>query len=717
MDLQPKTICDYCGLPAGGSVAGDGPQYCCYGCRLAARITQSRGADGENKLTLTLLGVAVFLSMNVMVVNWMLYGRDVFDPSGMHESVIAATTISIFQYLSLLLSAPVIVILGWPIARDSVVALRGGRVNSDALIVMGVAAAFVLSYVNVLRSEGGTYFDTACMILVLFTAGRYLEAGAKLRAAASLSALDKLLPERAKVVRDGVVTVLPIESVRVGDIIELTPGAAAPVDGVIVANASAFDERLITGESQPRHKTVGDMVFAGTLNGGGCVRFRAEAVGDDTALARIKALLMESRRSEGQFQRLADRMASVLVPAVTVAAIVVTIWTTRKSGFDEGVMRGLSMLLIACPCALGLATPLAVWAALNRAAQKQSLIRNVEALERLAAVRTIFFDKTGTLTESDAQVREVLTADESAAAQGVILAKVGGLCSQTHHHYAAAIQRFCAERQAAINPVDGATTTGGLGVEGVDRSTREPVYLGSAAYMQNRGQEFGEAFRRIVDRHIESGDAVACVGWGGWVRGVFTFDEVVRPRARETLDLLRRDGFDVFVLTGDHRRRAELLSRRLGVAVEGPLLPDQKVDRIRAVPAKKRGVMMVGDGLNDAPALAVADVGVAMACGADVSRETADICLLSSDLSTLPWLVDLSRRTVRIIRGNLAWAFAYNAIGLGLAASGRLTPLFSALAMVASSTLVVANSMRLLREPADQEASDLPRGAEWEAAA
>jgi len=713
-----ETLCDYCGLPVPGpSSAHNEPAYCCYGCRLAARITRSRGAEGENKLTLTLLGIAIFLSMNVMVVNWMLYGQEVFNPGGAPPTALAATTISIFQYLSLMLTAPVLVILGWPIARDSIVALRTGIVNSDALIVLGVAAAFVLSYINVLRGHGGTYFDTVCMILVLFTAGRYLEAGAKLRATESLKSLDTLLPGHARVVRGDEIELVATDVVEIGDVVEIQPGARSPVDGVVIANTSMFDEQLVTGESQPRFKDIGDHVYAGAMNGGGCVRLRAIAVRADTVLAGIKELLIEARRSKGHFQRMADRVAAILTPAITVGAIAVAVWTTRTTGFDDGVMRGLSMLLIACPCALGLATPLAVWASLNRAASRQALIRNVCALERLANVRTVFFDKTGTLTEGDARVRNVIADDGAPDSMRRALAIAAGLGGQTNHHFAAAIGRYADDQGIRAISIDNAVTTPGMGVEGVTHDGETAVYLGSLAYLRQRGIGIAEQGQHAIDVCIGAGDAISCVGWDGQVRAAFTFDESLKPQAVETIAVLQRHGFRVSVLTGDHQRRAELLSERLGIAVEGPLLPAEKADRVRSASTKSGGVLMIGDGINDAPALAAADVGVALACGADVSREAADICLLNSDLATLPWLVDLSRRTVRTIRGNLIWAFAYNVVGLGLAATGRLTPLFSALAMVASSTLVVANSMRLMREPGGEATESVPVQSELEVAA
>ena len=715
-DQQTKT-CDYCGLPAPAEGRLDSrPAYCCYGCRLAARITASRGEDGENKLTLTLLGVAVFLSMNVMVVNWMLYGQEVFNPTGTLSTPMAATTVAVFRYLSLLLTVPVLLILGWPIARDSTAALRRGRLNADVLIVLGVVAAFVHSYINVLRGEGSTYFDTVCMILVLFTAGRYLEAGAKLRATRSLDALDTLLPDQARVLRNEAVERIPVASVRPGDIVEVTAGARAPVDGVVISGSSDFDQQMITGESKPVAKHPGDTVYAATLSGCGCVRLRATATADDTVLAGIKDLLLEARRSRGHFQRLADRVAAVLTPAVALGALCVTLWTGWSGGLNQGVMRGLSMLLIACPCALGLATPLAVWAALNRAAGRNALVRNVSALERLATVRTVFFDKTGTLTDGTVRVRHAATADGPTSMDADVLSTVGGLCTKSDHPYATAIAAYAARRQVALNEFDDIITTPGMGVSGRTGADRHQVHLGSTTYMGQHGLTAPPAIRSFVERSESAGYPVSCAGWGARVRAAFAFDETLKPQAARTIADLQQRGLTVSVLTGDHRHRAERLARQLGIDVQGPLLPAEKVDRVRSASAKSGAVLMVGDGINDAPALAAADVGVALACGADVARETADICLLSSDLATLPWLIDLSRRTVRTIRGNLAWAFVYNVVGLELAATGRLTPLFSALAMVASSTLVVTNSMRLMRDRGECRPA-LPAQPKLEAAA
>ncbi len=699
--------CDYCGLPipTRREVAGAaGPLYCCYGCSLAASITRGRGEAGRATLALTRLGLAILLTMNVMVFSTFLYGQEVYHPAGQPLSDAQSGAAAIFRYLCLLFTIPVLLLLGWPIVANAWRDLRRGRVNVDLLIALGVAAAFALSYVSTLRGDGAFYFDTACMILVLVTLGKYLEAVGRLRTSDAIRRLESLLPDEAFVVVDGEHRTLPRSDVRCGDRLCIRPGARVPADGVVLEGASHVDERTITGEAEPRLRRAGDPVYAGAINGDGTLYVRTTAAGEGTVLSGIAAMLGTARATRGRYQRIGDRLAAILVPLVAVIAIVAAALAARAGGAERAILTGLAVLLISCPCALGLATPMALWVALGRAARRGVLVRDVESLERLAVARTVLFDKTGTLTTGASRIESFDVANDAkdGPQRMEVLAAAAGLARASQHHLCRAIERFA--QSHGVVPADAVNvqTVIGRGASGELADSHRMALLGSPDWMTERGQAWPHTLSETVRDMMDQGRTLTCLALDRAVRGVFSFDEELRPSAAATLNALRTAGRSVQVLTGDHGRRGERLAESLAVDVRSGLLPADKIEHVRHIPAAARPVVMVGDGVNDAPALAAADVGIAMACGADVTRESADICLLGDDPAAVPWTIDLARRTVRTIRQNFAWAFAYNGVGIALAATGRLSPVFAAIAMVVSSLLVIANSSRL---GSDQEGS------------
>jgi heavy metal translocating P-type ATPase len=399
--------------------------------------------------------------------------------------------------------------------------------------------------------------------------------------------------------------------------------------------------------------------------------------------------------TRGHYQRLADRTAEIFVPLVVIFAIVMVGWNLRMRSFDEALLRGLSILLIACPCALGLATPLSVWTALSRAAAAGALFRDVTALERLAKVRTVFFDKTGTLTTGSAEVVDHYVANGDTGGDDELLSVAAGLAEGAAHHLAAGVADYVKRREIAPRKLTNLQTIAGRGITGRSQQGDCELAMGSVAFMTDRSMTCDDPLQETLDGIASEGASLTCIGWSNRVRGVFRFREHLRDEAAAALHMLRDRGIAVAILTGDHAARGKQIAADFGVPVEAQLLPADKIARIAATPAGSRPVAMVGDGINDAPALATADVGIAMGCGADIARENADLCLVRDDLAVLPWLVDLSRRTVRVIRGNLCWSFSYNIVGLWLAATGRLSPVFAAGAMVASSLFVLFNSLRL----------------------
>ncbi|MCG3126469.1 MAG: putative copper-exporting P-type ATPase V [Phycisphaerae bacterium] len=692
-------FCDYCGLPlaraaARSTAAHAQPAYCCYGCTLAAAITRGRGEAGQATLTLTRLGAAILLAMNVSAFSTFIYSQQAYAGGAPPADSAAHATELIFRYLSLFFSIGVMLLLGWPILANALRELRGRRFNTDLLIAIGVLAAFVYSYVAVLRGAGALYFEVACMTLVLVTLGRYLEATGKIRTTAALSELEALLPDTVVRVVEGARQTIRIGEIRIGDLVLVQAGARIPVDGQVADGQASVDQQTLTGESEPQFRGPGDRVLAGTLNLDGLLTIRATAAGDHSVMSGVIALLHEARLSRGFYQRIADRISTIFVPLVVVIAAV-SAGFAASAGVDVAIMRGLSVLLISCPCALGVATPMALWIALGRAARRGLLFRDMLALERLALVRRVVFDKTGTLTTGQPQVAEFRVLPGRLSTQHT-LALAGSLAQSVTHPLCAGVSRYVAARDIALPPLADVRAVAGMGVVG--RSPADAALgLGSPALMDACGFRFDPGLRQFVDQLVTSGQTVVCIGAETSVEAVFGFSEHLRPETPAMIRQLRREGIDLLVLTGDHAGRATRLAAELDVPVEAGLLPQDKIRRIRELRRDGRVVAMVGDGVNDAPALAAADVGIAMGQGAEVSRESSDVCLVRDDLSAVPWAIDLARRTVSTIRQNLFWAFIYNVVGIGLAATGRLNPIFAAAAMVVSSLCVVGNSLRLGR--------------------
>lgn len=702
--------CSFCHLPiptAGRAAQGEGPLFCCYGCRLAAQITLSRGEAGQVNWMLTRLGLCAFLTMTVMMFSMYLYRQEAagsMAPPGADDSAAVASQLAgLMRYLCLLFATPVFLLLGLPVLGAAVEQGRRGVWSTDALVVLGVGAAFVYSYVATLTDRGATYYETGCVILVFITLGRWLEAQGKLRASEAVASLQSLFPDRVEVCRgDETLTLTPCD-VRRDDLLRVPAGGRIAADGRIETGRAHVDESLVTGESTPVVRERGDVVRAGTLCLDGGLTVRATAVGAASTLGRLIELLEQARRSRSRYERLADRVATAFIPLTAVLAVVGGGFGWRRGGVDDAIMTALAVLLIACPCALGIATPTAVWSALGLAARRGVLFRDGTTLEKLAGVRAICLDKTGTLTTGTPAVGAVMLDGDGDAA----LQRAAGLAGTSTHALAAGIRAYAADRDTSAASFEDVRTLAGRGLlghcdAGVCAQTPTTVAMGNLRLMEEQSLALEGALAAAVQRARDAARSFACIGWTGRVRGVFEFVESLRPEARSALAELRGLVSRVCVLTGDHAGRGDDIARALETETESELTPQDKLARLRSLRESVGPVAMVGDGLNDAPALAAADVGLAMGCGADLSREHAGVCLLSNDLAALPWSVRLARRTVRTIRANLFWAFVYNVIGIGLAMTGRLSPVFAAAAMVVSSAMVVTNSLRLSRDPPPQ---------------
>jgi Cu+-exporting ATPase len=557
-------------------------------------------------------------------------------------------------------------------------ALRGGAANMDVLVSVGTAAAWGLSLWRWSRGEHHLYFESAASVVALVRLGKFMEHGARQRTVAALQALRDLTPLVARVVRgDSEVSVAP-ETVGRGELVVVRPGETIPVDGRVEDGRSSVDESLLTGESRPVPKAVGDLVSGGSRNGNGLLRIRVEAVGSETLLARIVARVEDAMSTKARVQATVDRVSAVFVPVVMGLSLVTALgalwWGT---GLEEAVVRGVSVLVIACPCALGLATPAALWVGTGRAARAGILVRDALALEAAALVDTVVFDKTGTLTEGKPALRG-FTVDDPA------LRLVAALEVGSDHPLAKAVLAAAAERGLQLPPATDVRAVPGRGLEGVVEGRAVSVLAAAHA--------------AALGLPVPQGGTASVVLVDGAVAGILHFEDAVRPTSRAAVQSLLGSGIRVVLLSGDRRAAAEAVAGELGITeVHAEVAPEGKADVVAALQAAGGKVAMVGDGLNDAPALAVADVGFAMGSGTEVARATAGVTLMRPDPRLVAETLDLARATVAKIHQNLFWAFVYNVIGIPLAAFGYLSPSLAGAAMALSSVSVVTNALLLGR--------------------
>ncbi len=694
-------VCDYChlSLPAGIPLT-DAPAYCCFGCRLAAEITHARGQQGALHWTMARLGLAIFLSINVMMFTMALWTNELSDARATGSGPLAASLADLFRYLCLLLSLPVLMLLGGPLWENALRMSRRDMAAADVLILLGVFASYLYSAISVVRGAGHVYFEVGCVVLVMVTLGRWLEANGKLKTTEALDALEKLLPDKVRRIDEqGHEVWTPLKEIQPGDRLRIIAGERIATDGRIESGCAAIDQQMLTGESHPETKSAGQDVLGGSLNLDGDLVVRVTSKPHSGTLARLIELVRTARLNKGRYQRLSERVARWFLSGVILVALATFAWHGLNRGIDDGVLNALAVLLIACPCALGLATPMATWTALGTATRAGVLFRNGEALERLAAVRALRFDKTGTLTTGTPRLTHFDV--ESNDQRDEVLRRASFLARASNHLSSNAIVGFTAAhgisspREPQSSPGPEVATAAGRGVSARFDSETQPTYLGSIRWLGELGCRLGPHLQLIVDAANNAGVSYSVVGWGGRIRGLFQFDETLRPEAASALASSRALGLNVAVLTGDSVARGEAVARALNVPVVAELLPEQKVMELAIAREAFGPTAMVGDGINDAPALAASELGIALGCGADVTRESAGVCILSNDLLCVPWAVSLARQSVRIMRQNLFWAFAYNTVGIALAAVGLLNPAFAAAAMVVSSSLVVSNSLRL----------------------
>ncbi len=660
--------------------------------------------QGVSAQAMLRLGLGVFFTMNVMVFTMALWSEDLY-PVNSFTNPLAVTLRGVFRWATFLFALPVLYLLGGPIAQGVGQSLKRRVLTTDLLILAGIIAAYCYSIVSVLRGTGHVYFEVGAMVMVFVSIGRWLEAKGKHRAGTSLDKLIQLLPEKVrKKVPYGEFQQINRNEIRTGDIVRVLPGERFPVDGIVTCGRALVDEQIVTGESVQAVKSPGSPVYAGTLNFDGDITIEVTASDGKETLSRIIDMVRLARAAKGRHERLADRVAFFFIPLVCFIAVTAGWWHATESGINQGILTALSVVLIACPCALGMATPMAVWAALGRAAQAGLLFRSGVVLEKMAELQFACFDKTGTLTTGVPSNCHLIIA--SGIDQSQILAVALTLTSGSNHILSREIAGFVSKHSPGLTQLSSSPIESWPG-QGLSCQTAElgTAFLGSQSFFEERNfVTHPELACRL--QHYPLHQQIY-VGWDGSTKGVFLMAEQFRPEVVQALEECRRLGLEIHLLSGDLQQRVIPIGNLLGIHSRGSLLPADKAITLENL--KKSGrVAMIGDGLNDAPALATADVGVALGCGADVSRDAAGVCLLSDDLRRFPWAVGLARDTLKVVRQNLFWAFIYNACGIGLAVCGRLNPIWAALAMALSSILVIGNSLRLGRYPDLPELPDAP---------
>jgi len=598
------------------------------------------------------------------------------------------------RWSAFVLTLPVLLGAGLPILASGIARARRGSANMDTLIALGTLTAFAFSSVHLLIG-GEVYFDSAVVIITFIVLGRFFEARATARASGAIRKLLELGASEARVLIDGDERLLAVERVRLGALVLVRPGEKIPLDGDIVDGRSSVDEAMLTGESLPIEKCVGERVTGATVNLDGALTVRVTAVGRDSALAQIVRLVRSAQETKAPIQRLADRIAAIFVPIVLVlAALTFLGWWLLAGDASGGLVAAVAVLIIACPCAMGLATPTAIMVGTGRGAALGVLIKGGDVLEASRRIDTVVFDKTGTLTTGKMTLRDVVSSDGEDP--DVVLARAAGVEASSEHPIGAAIVAGARERAIAIPAATDFTSTSGHGVSAALGELI--VTVGRRKLMHERDLELPSRLEASAGVLEQSGLTAVFVGWDGRVRGVLGVGDTVRPEAAVVVAALQRMGAEVAMITGDNRHAAHAVATAVGIdRVLAEVLPHDKVAEVSRLQAQGRAVAMVGDGINDAPALVQADLGVAIGGGTDIAIESADITLMSSDLHGVTTALALSRRTLRTIRQNLGWAFGYNIAAIPLAATGILPPIVAGATMAFSSISVVTNSLRLFR--------------------
>ncbi|WP_193550787.1 heavy metal translocating P-type ATPase [Salicibibacter kimchii] len=593
------------------------------------------------------------------------------------------------------LATPVQFYIGWQFYVGAYKSLKSGGANMDVLVALGTSAAYFYSLYEAFRTIGNPgymphlYFETSAVIITLILFGKYLEASAKNRTTHALSSLLNLQAKEARVIRNGEEMMMPVEDVVVGDRLVVKPGEKIPVDGRLVKGRTSIDESMITGESIPVEKDVDFSLIGSTINKNGAIEMEATKVGKDTALASIVKVVEDAQGSKAPIQRMADIVSGYFVPIVVVVAILTfTVWITfvQPGQMAPALVASIAVLVIACPCALGLATPTSIMVGTGKAAETGILFKGGEHLERTHELNAIVLDKTGTITKGKPEVTN-FTGDAEAL-QLLASAEKG-----SEHPLAEAILAYATEQGVDLVDVDDFNAIAGHGIEAT--ISGQHILVGNRKLMQDTQVDVGAAEQALVDYEVD-GKTAMLMAVDGTYRGIVAVADTIKETAPQAISALKENGLDVIMLTGDNERTAQAIARQIGIdQVIAQVLPEEKADKVKDIQLEGKKVAMVGDGVNDAPALAVADIGIAIGTGTEVAIEAADVTILGGELLLIPKAIKISHATIRNIRQNLFWAFGYNTAGIPVAAVGLLAPWVAGAAMALSSVSVVSNALRL----------------------
>jgi P-type Cu+ transporter len=671
--------------------------FCSQGCRSTFLAPEHQLRQMRGRIALALGGVLALAVLRATAFLALAAG----------VSLLSWTPVAQLPWLTwgmwlFLLTTPVQLIGGWSFYTGAWVALRRRVLNMDVLIALGTSVAYFYSVFVVFApqllpvgvDERNVYFEVSAVVIAFVLLGKYMEEIIKQRSSAAVRRLLDLQPATAIVIRNGEEMVLPVAAVRRGDVVVVRPGDTVPADGVVLDGQSSVDEALITGESLPVSKKVGSDLIGGTVNGQGLLRFEATRVGADTALAQIIRIVEEAQASSAPVQRLADRVTAWFVPVVVVVACLTLVLWTLAGNFSAGLLAFIAVLVISCPCALGIATPAALMVGVGKGAQLGILIRSGAVLERVEQLTTVVFDKTGTLTRG----KPALTAVVAVAGESKerVLQLAASLEYGSEHPLAMALRDAAAAQELELLPIEDFRARIGEGVMADVRG--QPFWLGNRQLAARFVPHLNAAVQRPLLELEAGGSTGLLLGQGHAVLGVLGVADTVRPEAREVVEALRRRGIQVVMLSGDHRSTAQAIAGQLGITeVMAEVRPGDKAATIQTLQQAGQVVAMVGDGVNDAPALATADIGIAIGTGSDVAKEAGDVLLLGNDLQGVVTALGLSRATMRKIRQNLFWAFIYNSLGIPIAAIGWLNPMIAGAAMALSSLSVIINSALLNR--------------------
>ncbi|HQD31375.1 MAG TPA: heavy metal translocating P-type ATPase [Clostridiales bacterium] len=603
------------------------------------------------------------------------------------------------EYFQLIVATPVQFIIGFRFYKNAYRALRSGSANMDVLIAMGTTAAYFYSIYNAFFAphEGmmkELYFESSAVIITLILFGKYLEAVAKGRTSEAIKKLMGLQAKTARVIRDGREEDIPIEEVVPGDVIVVRPGEKIPVDGRILEGDSAVDESMLTGESLPVEKTAGDHVVGATINRFGTFRLEATRVGKDTVLSQIIKMVEDAQGSKSPIQKIADRVSGVFVPVVLAIALVTLLaWYLIAGDLTGGIVSAVSVLVIACPCALGLATPTAIMAGTGKGAENGILIKGGEHLEMTYRLNAVVLDKTGTITKGQPEVTDVIPL--GSMDRGELLRMAAAAEKNSEHPLGEAIYEQGKKEPGTVPEAEQFAAIPGKGVRAVVEGRQ--IYIGTRKLMQEAGIDTGSA-ENVIAGLEDDGKTAMLMAADGRLEAVIAVADTLKESSKDAIDELKKMGIEVYMITGDNKRTASAIAKQAGITnVLAEVLPEDKAEEVGKLKKQGMKVAMAGDGINDAPALVAADIGIAMGTGTDVAIEAADITLLRGDLMLIPAAIRLSKMTMRKIKQNLFWAFIYNIIGIPVAAFGLLNPMIAGGAMAFSSVSVVTNSLRLRR--------------------